>query len=149
MIVGRVELGNYFINTAAGFITNRVTGSKWRAISVCSEVDTGRIFDMNWGNGPFFVLLSISREYTAPNTVAIVINGVDSVFQSMMAESISSSPIKLGVGGSPSFVTQVTVHHRVSRGATSLNPRVIDSVRVLFRSYSSLARQNRADDMSP
>ena len=112
----------------------KISGKMWRAIRVCSDVRIGGTLEINLGNGLFLVFLSISKEYMAPNTVAVVIIGVDSVFQSIMVEIISSSPIRFGVGGSPSFVTQVIVHQTVSRGATSLNPRVIDRVRVLFRS---------------
>jgi len=85
----------------------------------------------------------------APNTVASVIIGNERVFQSMMVEIISSSPNRFGVGGSPKLETQVIIHHKVRSGAISLNPREIDRVRVLFRSYSRLAKQNSAEDMSP
>lgn len=75
--------------------------------------------------------------------------GVARVFQSIIVTSISSSPMSFGVGGSPRFATQVIVHHSVRRGVISLNPRVTERVRVPFRSYSSFARQNSAEEMSP
>lgn len=62
---------------------------------------------------------------------------------------ISSSPIKLGVGGSPRLVTQVITHQRERRGVISLNPRVMARVRVLFRSYRRFARQNNLEEISP
>lgn len=92
------------------------------------------IFEAKCGNCLFLVLLRISREYIAPNTVATVIIGVASVFQSIMEEMIRSSPRRFGVGGSPRLVTQVMVHQRVRRGVTNLYPRVMARVRVLFRS---------------
>jgi len=81
--------------------------------------------------------------------VAVVINGNERVFQSIIAEIIRSSPTSLGVGGSPSLETQVMSHHKDSRGVTSLNPREIANVRVDFRSYKRFARQNSADEINP
>jgi len=81
--------------------------------------------------------------------VARVIIGVISVFQSIMVEMINNSPMSFGVGGSPRFDTQAIIHQMVSRGVTNLNPRVIDRVRVLFRSYSNFAKQNKAEDIRP
>jgi len=60
--------------------------------------------------------------------------GKERVFQSMIADIIRSSPRRLGVGGRPRLETQVIIHHKVSRGVTSLNPREMARVRVLFRS---------------
>ena len=96
-----------------------------------------------------FVFEKISREYTAPNTVARVIIGVDRFFQSIMVEIIRSSPMRLGVGGMPRFDMQVIIHQRVRSGVTSLNPRVTDKVRVFFRSYRRLAKQNSAEEIRP
>lgn len=85
----------------------------------------------------------------APNTVAEVIIIKEAVFHFITALIIRSSPIKLGVGGSPRLVMQVVIHQSDKRGVMSLKPRVIARVRVLFRSYNSLARQNSLEDMSP
>jgi len=117
-----------------GFIIKKIKGSKCRDRSRCSHEETGVIFDMKWGKELFFVLLSISREYTAPNTVARDTMGKERVFQSIMAEIMSSSPRRLGVGGSPRLDTQVIIHQRVRRGVISLNPREMARVRVFFRS---------------
>lgn len=95
------------------------------------------------------MFLKIRREYIAPNTVASVIIGKEAVFQSIIDDMMNSSPSKLGVGGKPSLDTQVIIHQIVSNGVISLNPRVIDRVRVLFRSYRRLARQNIAEEISP
>jgi len=75
--------------------------------------------------------------------------GVDRVFQSIIADKIRSSPISLGVGGKPRLDTQVIIHQSVNNGVINLKPRVIDRVRVLFRSYIRFARQNNAEDISP
>ena len=44
------------------------------------------------------------------------------------------SPIKFGDGGNPRFDTHIISHHIDLKGNKSLNPRVIDKVRVPFRS---------------
>jgi len=63
-----------------------------------------------------------------------VITGVEMIFQLIIENTIRSSPVRFGVGGSPSFDTQAKTHHRERRGLRSLNPRVIERVRVSFRS---------------
>lgn len=60
--------------------------------------------------------------------------GVVSIFQSIIVERIRSSPIRFGVGGSPKLEAHVISHQKVRRGVISLNPRVIERVRVFFRS---------------
>lgn len=117
-----------------GFIIKKISGKRCREIRICLQVFIGWILERKLGNVLAFVLLYIRREYIAPNTVVSVIIGVDIIFQSMIVDRIRSSPISFGVGGSPSLETQVISHQIVNRGVTSLNPRVIDRVRVFFRS---------------
>lgn len=124
----------YFISMWEGLNIINARGMRWRAIRVCSEVVIGRAFVIKLGKEFLLVLTSIRREYKAPNIVAVVIMGVDKIFQSIMVDIMRSSPIRLGVGGSPRFVTHVIIHHTVSSGVTSLKPRVIERVRVVFRS---------------
>lgn len=92
------------------------------------------ILEIKFGKVLVLVLLNIRREYIAPNTVDRVIIGVIRVFQSMIVEIISSSPTNLGVGGNPRLDTQTIIHHIVRRGVINLKPRVIERVRVPFRS---------------
>ncbi len=66
--------------------------------------------------------------------MARVIKGVEMIFQSIMVDKMRSSPMRLGVGGNPRLDMHERVHHIVSNGVTNLNPRVIDRVRVFFRS---------------
>lgn len=70
----------------------------------------------------------------ALNTVARVMKGADRIFQSIRVDRMRSSPIRFGVGGMPRLDMHERVHHSVSNGVTNLNPRVIDKVRVFFRS---------------
>lgn len=59
------------------------------------------------------------------------------------------SPISFGVGGSPSLEAQAISHHIGSSVVIVLNPRVMNIFRVWVRSYSRLARLNRAEETSP
>ena len=62
---------------------------------------------------------------------------------------INSSPNKFGRGGSPRFAAAVINHHDVDKGISSFNPRFRVRVRVPVRSYDRLAKQNRAEEISP
>lgn len=105
--------------------------------------------ERKFGRVLVLVVLNINNEYIAPNTVASVMIGADRVFQSIIVEIIRSSPTNFGVGGRPKLDTHAIIHHKVSNGVTNLNPRVIERVRVPLRSYNSLAKQNRAEDINP
>ena len=85
----------------------------------------------------------------APNTVAEVMIIKEAIFHFITDLIINNSPIKLGVGGRPRLVMQVIIHQRERSGVTSLKPRVIAKVRVVFRSYRRLAKQNSLEDISP
>ena len=64
-------------------------------------------------------------------------------------DSISISPIKFGEGGNPNFAAHIKSHHSVLRGRRNFRPRVMASVRVPLRSYTVLARENKAEETSP
>lgn len=81
--------------------------------------------------------------------MAEVIIMKDLIFHFITDLIMRSSPIRFGVGGSPSLVTHVIIHQRDSNGVISLNPRVIASVRVFFRSYNIFARQNNLEEINP
>lgn len=85
----------------------------------------------------------------ALKTVATPTIGNRSIDHLISAESIRISPINLGDGGRPRLAAHISSHQMVLSGRISLNPRVMASVRVLFRSYIVLARQKRADETSP
>jgi len=60
-----------------------------------------------------------------------------------------SSLTRLGRGGRARFARIVISHHAVVRGRTACMPRIRASVRVWFRSYVLLAKQKRAEEVSP
>jgi len=123
-----------YIIMGFGLIMRKNMGSRCRRRRRCSEEEIGPIFERYLGKELFLVFLRISREYMAPKTVARVTTGKEAVFQSIIVDMMRSSPIKLGVGGSPRLEMQVMTHHNVRRGVINLNPRVMAKVRVFFRS---------------
>lgn len=65
------------------------------------------------------------------------------------AVMITSSPIRLGRGGSAKFARFDKNHQTAVRGKIICSPRAKIIVRLWVRSYVVLARQNRADDTRP
>jgi len=60
--------------------------------------------------------------------------GNNQVDHAISAVRIIISPIRLGDGGRPRLNAHIRSHQIVLSGSRSLNPRVIDRVRVSFRS---------------
>lgn len=107
------------------------------------------IFVKNPAGEPCWESWKIIREYTAPNTVDSPTMGNNQVDHFIREVNIIISPIRFGDGGSPKFDAHIKSHHMVLKGKISFSPRVIARVRVPFRSYTVLARENRADETSP
>lgn len=62
---------------------------------------------------------------------------------------ISSSPVKLMLGGIAMFSRLAINHHAVIIGRMLWNPRVSIRIRVCVRSYVILAKQNNIEEVKP
>lgn len=64
-------------------------------------------------------------------------------------DTMSSSPVKLMLGGMAIFSRLAISHHAVIIGRILWNPRVSIRIRVCVRSYVILARQNSMEEVNP
>lgn len=143
---------NYFsqvIKEDVGLTIINTRGNKCKRARRCSRDEEVHTFVKNLPGEPCWEIWNIIREYIAPNTVERPTTGNNHTDHFMRAVRIIISPIRLGEGGRPSFEAHIRSHHMVLNGKISFSPRVIDRVRVLLRSYTVLARENRAEETNP
>ena len=143
---------NYFshvIKEEVGLSIISTKGVRWSVVKRCSREKDNGILTRNEEGVPCWESWKIISEYIAPKTVDKPTKGNNHNDHFISEVSIMISPIRLGEGGSPKLAAHISNHHRVLSGNKSFNPRVIARVRVLFRSYTVFARENREEDTNP